>query len=126
MKSGFFSAILIVCCLSCRVNKEENAENEKNTSDSEMSFDQAKWKEKDGKDYPFRDRMLNDIVYNDTVRSRNKEQILDLLGEPDRTNENYLYYMIAQRRLGFWPLHTKSLVIKFSDDNTVDWIKIHE
>lgn len=91
-----------------------------------MSFDQAKWKEKDGKDYPFRDRMLNDIVYNDTVRSRNKEQILDLLGEPDRTNENYLYYMIAQRRLGFWPLHTKSLVIKFSDDNTVDWIKIHE
>jgi len=126
MKAGFFSAILILCCLSCRVNKEENAENEKNTSDSEMSFDQAKWKEKDGKDYPFRDRMLNDIVYNDTVRSRNKEQILDLLGEPDRTNENYLYYMIAQRRLGFWPLHTKSLVIKFSDDNTVDWIKIHE
>lgn len=126
MKARFFTAILIVCCLSCRVNKEENAENEKNTSDSEMSFDQAKWKEKDGKDYPFRDRMLNDIVYNDTVRSRNKEQILDLLGEPDRTNENYLYYMIAQRRLGFWPLHTKSLVIKFSDDNTVDWIKIHE
>ena len=118
--------ISFVCCLSCSSNREENAEDEKNTPDNEMVFDKAKWRAKDGEDYPFRDRMLNDIIYNDTVRSQNKDEILDLLGEPDRINENYLYYMIAQKRLGSWPLRTKTMVIKLSDDNTIEWIKIHE
>lgn len=81
---------------------------------------------KDGKDYPFRDRMLNDILYSDTVRSQNKDEILELLGKPDRINENYLYYMIAQKRIGSWPLHTKTMVIMLSDDNSVEWIKIHD
>jgi hypothetical protein len=79
-----------------------------------------------GVDYPFRDKMLNDIVYNDTIRSLNKEQILDLLGQPDRTNEDYLYYLVAQKRLFFWPLHTKTMVIKFKENITIDWIKVHE
>ena len=62
MKARVFIAFLIVCCFSCRTNREENAENEKNTTKSEMAFDKAKWKAKEGEDYPFRDRMLNDIV----------------------------------------------------------------
>jgi hypothetical protein len=126
MKTRVFIAFLFVCFISCSSNREENVENEKNTSDSEMTFDKEKWRAKDGKDYLFRDRMLNDIAYNDSVRSQNKIEILDLLGEPDRSNENHLYYLIAETRLGFWPLHTKTLVIKFSDDSTIDWIRIHE
>ncbi len=101
-------------------------ENEKNSPGSEMKFDKEKWRVKEGKDYPFREGMLNDIIYSDTVRSQNKDQILALLGEPDRINENYLYYMIAQKRIASWPLHTKTMVIMLSGDNTVEWIKIHE
>ena len=93
---------------------------------AEITFDKTKWRVKEGLDYPNRDQMLNSIVYNDTVRALNKDEILDLLGEPDRRNEGYLYYLISQRRLGFWPLHTKTLVIKLSGDNTIDWIRIHE
>ena len=77
-------------------------------------------------DYPNRDQMLNSIVFNDSVRALNEDEILDLLGEPDRRNDGYLYYMISHRRLGFWPLHTKTMVVKLSENNTIDWIKIHE
>ncbi len=104
MKTRFIIVFLLAICFSCSTNREENTENQKNTPDSEMAFDMEKWRAKDGKDYPFRDRMLNDIVYNDTVRSQNKDEILDLLGEPGRSNDNYLNYMIAQKRLGSWPL----------------------
>ena len=69
--------------------------------------------------------MLNDFVYNDTIRSVNKTEILNLLGEPDRSTEGHLYYTIKQTRIGAWPLHTKSMVIKLSSD-TIEWIKIHE
>ncbi len=44
----------------------------------------------------------------------------------DRINENYLYYMIAQKRIGSWPLHTKTMVIMLSDEDTIEWIKIHD
>jgi len=125
MKIGTIIIFLIVSCLACANDREENSEAEKNIPDSAMVFDQAKWKTKDGKDYPYRESMLNDVVYNDTVRSLNKKEIFNLLGEPDRINENHLYYRIVEKRLGFWTLHNTSMVIKFSGDDTIDWIKIH-
>ena len=64
MKTRLFIVFLFVCCLSCSTSRDENTENEKNTRSSEMAFDKEKWRVKDGKDYPFRDRMLNDIVYS--------------------------------------------------------------
>ena len=72
--------------------------------------------------------MLNDIVYNDTVRSLNKDDILDLLGEPSyyRSNELFLHYEITTKRLFSWTLHSKTMVSKLSEDKTIDWIKIHE
>lgn len=92
----------------------------------EMTFDKTKWAVKEGKDYPFRNRMLNNVIYNDTIRELNNIDILNLLGKPDRKNEDYIYYMIDQKRIAFWPLHSKFLVFKFKDENTIDWIKIHE
>jgi arylsulfatase A-like enzyme len=89
-------------------------------------FDKTRWGIKDGKDYPYRDQMLNDLVYNDSVRMLDEQEILDLLGSPDRRTEGHFYYTVAQKRLGSWPLHTKSMVIKFANDNTIEWIKIHE
>ena len=92
----------------------------------ESTFDKTKWSTKEGRSYPYRDQMLHDIVYNDTIRSLNKSEILELLGEPDRSADCHLYYTISQKRLGAWPVHTKSMVIKLSEDNAIEWIKIHE
>jgi hypothetical protein len=94
----------------------------------EMNFDKEKWQIKEGKDYPYRDAMLNDIVYTDKFRKLNKNEILEVLGEPTyyRDDKNYLHYIITQTRLLSWPLHTKVLVIKISEDSSVEWIKIHK
>jgi len=126
MKMRVLIVFLIVCCVACKADSEENAVAEKKKPDTEIVFDKVKWKTMDGMDYPYRDNMLNDVIYNDTVRSLNRNEILNLLGEPNRINENHLYYMIAKKRLGFLTLHTKTMVIKLSEDDKIDWIKIHE
>lgn len=48
MKSIVVIVSLFVCCLSCSIDREENAENEKKRPDSEMVFNKAKWRVKDG------------------------------------------------------------------------------
>lgn len=126
MRRIIFIIPLLLSVLACNSEKDEKPGLIDHETMSEITFDQTKWGIKEGLAYPYRDQMLNSIVYNDTVRSLNKDEILDLLGEPDRKNNGYLYYLISQRRLGFWPLHTKTMVVKLSENNTIDWIKIHE
>ena len=126
MRIRFHLALMLLCCISCKNQKEAKSELVDQGVKAEIQFDKSKWGSKEGKDYPFRNQMLDDLVYNDTVRSLSKDEILDLLGEPDRRKDGHLYYMVDQKRIGSWPLHTKSLVIKLSDDSTIDWIKIHE
>ena len=72
--------------------------------------------------------MLYDIVYTDKFRALKKNKLLKTLGDPSyyRGNKNYLYYVITQTRFLSWPLHTKTLVIKISEDQSVEWIKIHK
>ncbi|MFC2107706.1 hypothetical protein ACFLRY_05175 [Bacteroidota bacterium] len=118
--------LVILSFTSCNTTKDEKPDKESSISESDTIFDKTKWRVKDGSDYPYRDQMLHDIVYNDTVRSLNENEIIELLGEPDRINEGFLYYMISQKRIGFWPLHTRTLVIKISEDTSIEWIKIHE
>ena len=94
----------------------------------ENVFDSKQWQIKQGKDYPHRDKMLNGILYTDKFRKLNKDELLIELGEPSyyRDDKNYLHYIITQTRLLSWPLHTKVLVIKLKDDETVEWIKLHK
>ena len=92
------------------------------------SFDKEKWALQEGKDYPYRDQMIEAVVYTDTIRNLQKDKILNLLGPPSyyRDDENFLYYTITQKRIGPWPLFTKSIVIKLKEDQSVEWIKIYE
>lgn len=121
-----YIVFLFMLCFACKTDGEGNVENQKKNQDSEIVFDKEKWKTKDGKDYPYRDKMINDIVYNDTIRSLNKDQLLELLGEPDYIREGHLYYRINETRLGNWSLKTKTMVIKLVKDRSIEWIKIHE
>ncbi|NNL01605.1 MAG: hypothetical protein HKP39_04960 [Eudoraea sp.] len=121
-----FVIILFLCITACTSEKKENSDPAVNESSNAIAFEKEKWAVKEGEDYPFREQMLADIVYNDTVRTLNKDEILGLLGAPNRTNEGHLYYMIEETRLGSWTLHSKTLVIKIAEDSTIEWIKIHE
>lgn len=77
-------------------------------------------------DYLYRNEMLKDLISNHSLKGLKKDELIDLLGPPDRIDSGYLFYMIAQKRLYFFPLHTKTLVIKLAKDSTVEWRKIHE
>jgi len=128
MKSKYNIWILVLsgCFLACQPDKEVNVKKEIKKPAIEMVFDEEKWKTKEGMDYPYRDMMLHDVVYNDTIRTLSEGDIVRLLGEPDSWNNNHFYYYIFRKRIGFFALHTKTMVIKFKEDTTIEWIKIHE
>lgn len=111
--------LLFVFLSSCNTTPEDNAL-------STIEFDSETWKQFDGDTYPFRETMYENILYNDSIRALSKNEIITLLGQPNRTNEDFLYYLIAEKKLGFWVLHTKTLVFKFNDSQKIEWIKIHE
>ena len=113
MKIQFLMVFFFVFFIGCTTPKKDTSSLKKLKSENEMLFDKEKWNTKEGQDYPYRDKMLNNIVYNDSVRALTKVEILKHLGEPNRSAENHLYYTIT-------------LVIKFTENNTVDWFKIHE
>jgi hypothetical protein len=93
---------------------------------TEAGLDWKKWKMKREGNYPFREEMYMEVLYSDSLRTLSKTQILDLLGKPDRTNGEYIYYIIDESNLGFWTLNSKSLVFKFTTADSVEWIKLHE
>lgn len=126
MKIRIFLVFLFICMTSCKSERPEYTVGMKIKPDSKMLFDKSKWLDRDGRDYLYRDHMLNDIVYNDSIRSLSKDQILDLLGAPDRNKENHLYYRIKEKRLGFWTLHASYLVVRISEKETVEWIKVYQ
>ena len=115
----------VLSLLACNTDKDQKPDTIDSTT-TDLVFDHTKWNIKEGEDYPFRDQMFKDVVYNDTIRDLNRDELLKLLGNPDRIEDGHLYYIISQKRLGSWPLHTKTMVVKLKDDNTIEWIKYHE
>ncbi|MBR9920485.1 MAG: hypothetical protein GYB31_06570 [Bacteroidetes bacterium] len=94
--------------------------------DQLLTFDSEKWQLKEGKDYPYRDQMLDDLVDSRLLKPMTKEEVLDVLGVPDRSDGLYLFYTVTQKRIGLFPLHTTTLVVKLSEDGGENTILIHE
>ena len=115
-----FAAVFLTTFLACKT-KQPSPET------SPLQFEQSKWMERNEKSYTYRDRMLNDLLASDTLKKLKQRQVLSLLGPPTRSDSAYLFYLVDQTLLGdVFPLHTKTLVIKFNNDSTVQWCKIHQ
>lgn len=91
-----------------------------------MVFDPVKWKEADGVDFPHRIRMLKDLMEHHDLHGITKDSLLKDLGEPTRADKDYLFYQVKQERIGSFPLHTITLVIKLGPDSLVDKVMIHK
>lgn len=107
----------------CACNHPDKAND---TDSAAMQFNTAKWKIKEGNDYPYRDKMISFLLTNDTLKKLKKGEVLEFLGQPDRIDSSYLFYEIAQKRFGSFILHNKVLVVKLKPDSTVEWRKLHE
>jgi hypothetical protein len=118
MQTRNLLVLLVLLCLACK-HKEGNA-------GKQQKFDKIKWSATKDGEYINRNQMLKDLIENYEWHGLKEDSILHLLGSPDRIDTGYLFYTIAQEHIGSFPLHTKTLVIKFSKDSTVLWRKIHE
>lgn len=127
MNVTYLFCMIIVLCSSCKEASEKSMDTQTGQS-SLSSFDSDKWQIYEKGSYPFREEMLDPILYTDTIRQLKKDQITKLLGEPSYLLEDssFLYYTISKNRLGPMTLGSRTLVIKLSDDSGVEWIKLHE
>jgi len=126
MPLRIFILLFLFTSIACNSESEKKSAQSGNETETEIAFDKKKWSTKEGVDYPYRKQMVKDIVYNDTVRMLREDEIIELLGGPDRINEGHLYYTISQTSIGSWTLHSKTMVIKITENDRIDWIKIHE
>ncbi len=126
LKYPDFTLLFTLVCMALMSCSDCVTDEKREMEDIDLSsFDRSLWQEKEGMDYPNRCGMYPDILYDSSLRGASKDEILELMGLPDRFQENHFYYRIDQQRLGVWPLHTTTLVIKFDEDDLVEWIKIH-
>lgn len=91
-----------------------------------QKFDKEQWAVRKENIHPYRNNMLKDLMNNYDLHGVNKDSVFNLLGSPDRSDNGYLFYEINRQQIGFFTLHTKTLVIKLKPDSTVEWLKIHQ
>ncbi|UUC45700.1 hypothetical protein [Flavobacterium cerinum] len=126
MKKQIVAALLLIVCFACKQESDNSEKKSDVKTEQHMAFDKVKWGVKNDAAYAYRDKMLYDLIENRKVRQLKKEEIVALLGEPDRTDSLFLFYTILQKRMFLFPLHTKSMVIKLKENDSVEWIKMHE
>lgn len=120
MRLSFFLFFGLMILISCN-NKSES------TNES-LKFDKVKWETTEDGNYPYRALMLDDILYNDSLRTLDKSEIMAMLGDPSyyREDPNYLHYTISGKKAGNWKIKTKTLIVKIdSASQQVEWIKLH-
>jgi len=115
--------IVIIGFISCKEEKETVESLQKETI---IELNKVNWNKKEADDYLYRELLIDSVIENKELRSLGQNELLNVLGEPNRMENNHLYYTISQKKLGFWPLNQKTLVIKYSESDTITWIKIHE
>ena len=96
------------------------------TPTEKVKFNSKEWAIKNEDGYLHRASMLDDVIWNERIRSLRRDSLIQVLGRPDREKNNHLYYLIDQKRIGFWPMNTKTMVIKLNELSGVEWIKIHQ
>ncbi len=115
----FVICLIFFFSLICACN------NKKTDANSQLKFDKVKWQIKEDADFPYRDEMLDDLINNVTLKGLKIDSVIALLGQPDHIDNGHLFYPISQKRIGGFPLSTKTFVIKLTKDSTVEWRKIH-
>lgn len=115
--------IVIIGFISCKKEKETTKSFQEETI---IELNKVNWNKKEADDYLYRELLIDSVIENKELRSLRQNELINVLGEPNRMENNHLYYTISQKKLGFWPLNQKTLVIKYSENDTITWIKIHE
>jgi hypothetical protein len=115
--------ILFGCGISLIISQINAVKKERENG---IGFDLSKWNTDHDPASPQRNKMIKDLIAGKKLKHLKKDQIISLLGPPDRVDSVYLFYKITQQHLGFFALHTSNLVIKLSDGSKENAVMIHE
>ncbi len=131
MNVRLLAAMIVICCTACKNSTETETESDSDTNSAatEMPFDKQKWNTKDGYDYPFRPKIVNHLIKKENLaefKKLKKDELIEMLGQPNRTDSLYLFYTITENRAGIMMLSSKTMVIKMRPDNTIETVRIHE
>tara|TARA_R110000868_G_scaffold43881_4_gene147367 strand:+ start:593 stop:967 length:375 start_codon:yes stop_codon:yes gene_type:complete len=93
----------------------------------EQPFNSEIWKQK-GRDWwmtDVRENMLTDLIISDTLNGLTNIQVVELLGEPESTNQEEITYLVREKyESGIDPVYIKHLLIRLDSLNTVTDYKI--
>lgn len=106
------SQFLIICLTVLAVS----------SCNSKQKFDSDEWKQT-GLDWwitDFREKMVDDLIQNDTLIRMNQEQVIELLGLPESENKAKLEYLIREKyRSDIDPEYISNLIIEFDEKGQV-------
>ena len=105
----------IITLSSC--NAVQSPENEK------LAFQSVLWQTQEGNIYPYRPAMADSVLYSEALRQIDSNNLITQLGPPDRIENGHLYYLIEEKKLGWFTLSASYIVIKMAEDGSVEWIK---
>jgi hypothetical protein len=80
----------------------------------------------DLKEYPNRNKMVDDLLENHTIKGLTIKQVFDLLGETEMENNTINYTILIDFGSDIDPVHTKDLEIKFNENGIAQSVKIVE
>jgi hypothetical protein len=111
------SQFLIICLTVLAVS----------SCNSKQKFDSDEWKQT-GLDWwmtDFREKMVDDLIQNDTLIGMNQEQVIELLGLPESENKAKLEYLIREKYgSDIDPEYISNLIIEFDEKGQVRNCKI--
>ena len=113
------SQFLIICLTVLAVS----------SCNSKQEFDSDEWKQT-GLDWwitDFREKMVDDLIQNDTLIKMNQEQVIELLGLPESENKAKLEYLIREKYgSDIDPEYISNLIIEFDEKGQVRNCKIEK
>jgi hypothetical protein len=102
------------------------------SASDKLKFDKGRWTEfndSDGGEYPYRNKMLNDLVSNHKLKGLTYKQLVDSLGAPtysEASNGTVSYEITSEFDSDIDPTHGKNFDLFLGADSTVISYKISE
>ncbi len=94
--------------------------NKDKAPEPDIAFENRQWQIKEGKNYSYRKRMINDLLANHTWTGLTKDSIIRKLGEPDVVEEDiFMLYHYQQKFVGSMVWSTQSFVVQLDSNNLV-------
>lgn len=93
----------------------------------DMRFEQQRWQLREDIEYPYRNRMLSDLIGNYRLKGCKHDELIQRLGMPDFSESNSITYKIVEDYgTDIDPVYTKNLVLDFNRDSIVTGIRVEE